>query len=191
MVGGVCLRTSIERVCFKSIFKIKDMLEQIHISNAYLTLKAALVVMLWGCVMLAVTIDLYHGIKRSKKDGEYTHSTGLKRTVSKSVNYLSFMLFMLIADMIASLATSSLLPFGFAVLPLFNIVGAMVLVYNEWVSVRENSDQKMMNRINRSGIELSKIAVDLMLAYKNNPEVLQDILKKYDDNKKIEDEKIH
>lgn len=164
------------------------MLEAIQINMDYIILKAAIVVILWGCVMLAVTIDLYHGIKRSKKDGEFTHSTGLKRTVSKSVNYLSFMLFMLIADLIASLATSSLLPFGIAVLPLFNIVGAMVLVYNEWVSVRENSDQKMMNRINRSGIELSKIAVEIMMAYKNNPEVLQDILKRYDENKTKYDE---
>lgn len=166
------------------------MLEQIQIDKAYLILKAAIMLTLWLCVILAVTIDLYHGIKKSKESGEYTNSLGLRRTVEKSVSYLSFMAFMFIADVIASLATSTLLPFGIAVLPIFNIGGAMVLVYNEWVSVREKSDQKMLNKINKSGAELSKIMLETLLVYKNNPGVLEDILKRYDENKVLGDEEL-
>lgn len=160
------------------------MLESIQIDNAYLMLKSALIGILWGCVILAVSIDLYHGIRKSKLRGEYTNSYGLRKTVEKTVSYLTFMLFMLIADVVISLATSSLLPFGIAVLPLFNLVGAMVLVYNEWVSVREKSDQKMLNRINKSGAELSKMMAEVILIYKSNPGVLEDIIKRYDENKK-------
>lgn len=159
------------------------MFESIQIDNNYLILKSALVGILWGCVIIAVSVDLYHGIRKSKKHGEFTHSYGLRKTVEKTVSYLTFMLFMLIADVIMSLATSTLLPFGLAALPMFNIVGALVLTYNEWVSVREKSDQKMLNRINKSGSELSKMVIETLLIYKNNPGALEDLLKKYDENK--------
>lgn len=163
---------------------IENMLRQINIDMTYLTLKAGIISALWICVIMAVSIDLYHGIKKSKERGEFKNSFGLRRTVDKAISYLSFMLFMVIGDVVISLATSSVLPFGFAVLPLFNLGGAGVLVYNEWVSVREKADQKMMVRINKSSAELQRMMFEMMMVYKANPKVMEDILNRFDQDKK-------
>lgn len=154
-------------------------LEAISISYDYIIVKASLIGVLWICVLAAVLIDLYHGIKRSKEEGRYTSSFGLKRTVQKSSSYFTFVVFMLIADIVASIATSSFLTFGVAVLPIFNIIGSAILVWTEWVSVREKSSQKLMNRIDKSKVELFEMAKDITGIIQNNPGVLEEILEKY------------
>lgn len=167
---------------------MKITLEAISINSHYITIKSALIGVLWACVVIAVLIDLYHGIRKSKMRGEFTNSYGIRKTVEKASGYLTFMLFMLIGDTVASIATSSLLPFGIAVLPVFNILGATILVRNEWISVREKADQKMMKRINKSGAEIGRVLLEAMVIFKNNPEVLEEIIKRYEENKKPNDE---
>lgn len=166
------------------------MFELIRIDSSYVVIKASLVAILWMCVLGAVAIDLYHGIKRSKASGGFTSSVGIKRTVSKVTLYLSMMGLMLILDVILSIATSTLLPLGIAVLPIFNIGGALVLVVNEWISVREKADQKMMNRIEESSSEMKKIIMDAILVYRNNPAPFDEALRRSAEiEKRKQDEK--
>lgn len=133
-----------------------------------LKLKIIIAFFTWFVVLLAIGIDLHFGIKKSKSIGEFTHSHGLQRTVQKVVNYLAMMLFMLMFDSINPLG---LIHKNFNILPLASIVGCGILVWTEFISVREKADQKFRRKTD-------KVAKDLLeLAMKD-----ENLLKKIKDN---------
>lgn len=101
-------------------------------------------------VILSIGIDLYFGIQKSKKEGIYTHSFGLRKTSEKVVQYLAFMVFMLFIDFLNPVWAY----LNYQSLPLLSIFGAMVLVYTEGKSVREKSSDKFRNDINTNSKEL-------------------------------------
>lgn len=109
----------------------------------------------WFVVLTAIGIDLVHGIKKSKAVGEYTHSYGLRQTIKKIINYLSMMVFMLLFD--------SLNPLGGMIdifkLPLASIVGALSLVWIEFISVREKADEKFRRRTAKTTGDILEILV--------------------------------
>lgn len=96
--------------------------------------KLMLIGILWVIVLVAIIIDLIFGIRKSLLAGDYTSSTGLRRTVTKVIHYYSVLLFCFLLDIILSL---------FWQMPLISAIGAGYLVYVEWVSVREKYDQKI------------------------------------------------
>lgn len=101
-------------------------------------------------VILSIGIDLYFGIQKSKKEGIYTHSFGLRKTSEKVVQYLAFMLFMLFIDFLNPVWAY----LNYQSLPLLSIFGAIVLVYTEWKSVREKSSDKFRRDIDSSSKEI-------------------------------------
>ena len=112
-----------------------------------------IIVVCWGCVVTAIGIDLYFGIKKSKLNGvKVTHSFGFRRTSEKVVQYLAFMFFMLLIDVLNPIFAY----FSITHLPLASIFGAIVLVYTEWKSVHEKSDQKFRNAIQNNPAEIIK-----------------------------------
>lgn len=167
-----------------------EYLNVLNIDKIYIVLSTILKGAAWLCVILAVSIDLYHGIKKSKEIGEFTNSYGLRRTVEKCNKYLTLMAFMLIGDVFWHIGSSLVLPYGISIIPLFTFFGSGVLVYNEWVSVREKIDQKMLNKINRSKEELLSIAFTIAEAYKNNPDALGKVIDLHKDSIKKRDNNI-
>ncbi|WP_038988500.1 hypothetical protein [Myroides marinus] len=115
-------------------------------------LQLFLVFTAWIMVVLSIGIDLYFGIKKSKKEGVYTHSYGLRKTSEKVVEYLAFMFFMLFLDFLNPLFAY----FDIAAMPLLSVFGAIVLIYTEWKSVREKSDEKFRYALKRNPAELIK-----------------------------------
>lgn len=113
--------------------------------------KLLIVFFTWFIVLLAVGIDLFFGVKKSKDAGLYIHSIGLRRTVTKIINYLGMMMFMFMFDSISPLG---LIHNNFNVLPLASIVGCIVLVYIEFKSVREKSEHKFRNQTNKAVAEI-------------------------------------
>jgi len=105
----------------------------------------------WLIVLLAIAIDLFFGIKKSKEDNLYIHSIGLRRTVTKIINYLGMMVFMGMFDAISPLG---LLHGNFNILPLASVVGCIVLVYIEFKSVREKSENKFRNQTQKAVAEI-------------------------------------
>lgn len=150
--------------------------EVLKIDKIYIVLSTILKGIAWVCVIFAVSMDLYHGIRKSKEAGEFTNSYGLRRTVDKCNKYLTLLAFMLIGDIFWHIGSSLFLPYGISILPLFTLFGSGVLVYNEWVSVREKIDQKMLNKINKSKDELMSIAFSVAEVYRNNPDALEKII---------------
>ncbi|MDM1495002.1 hypothetical protein HX089_16515 [Myroides odoratimimus] len=115
-------------------------------------LQLFLVFTAWIMVVLSIGIDLYFGIKKSKKEGVYTHSYGLRKTSEKVVEYLAFMFFMLFLDFL----NPAFAYFDITALPLLSVFGAIVLIYTEWKSVREKSDEKFRYALKRNPAELIK-----------------------------------
>lgn len=162
--------------------------EILSIDQTYIVFSTILKGVAWACVIIAVSIDLYHGIRKSKKSGEFTNSYGLRRTVDKCNKYLTLLCFMLLADVFWHISSSLFLPYAMSIVPIFTFFGAGVLVYNEWVSVREKIDQKMLNKINRSKDELLSIAFTVAEAYKNNPDALAKLTQSHRTNMERKEE---
>lgn len=108
-------------------------------------------------VILSIGIDLYFGIQKSKKEGIYTHSFGLRKTSEKVVQYLAFMVFMLFIDFLNPVWAY----LNYQSLPLLSIFGAIVLVYTEWKSVREKSSDKFRNDIGSNSKEIIRHIQDI------------------------------
>jgi hypothetical protein len=104
--------------------------------DAFLT-KVAVVVLLWLIVIAASMIDLITGIAASKRTGiQHTTSWGLRRTVSKDLQYLALLAMLLIIDIGLS-ALSQQLPL-FA-MPLLSTLGVITISTVEAISVAENT----------------------------------------------------
>ena len=106
--------------------------------DAFLT-KVAVVVLLWLIVIAASMIDLITGIAASKRTGiQHTTSWGLRRTVSKDLQYLALLAMLLIIDIGLS-ALSQQLPL-FA-MPLLSTLGVITISVVEAISVAENTSK--------------------------------------------------
>ncbi len=107
----------------------------------------------WLIVILAIGIDLYFGIKKSKKQGVFTHSYGLRKTSEKAVDYSSLMFFMMFLDFLNPLFAY----LDIVTLPLLSIFGAIFLVYTEWKSVKEKVGEKFRYAIKHNPGEILKL----------------------------------
>lgn len=136
-----------------------------------LTMQFSLIFLTWVIVISSIGIDLYFGIKKSKKQGVYTHSFGLRQTSEKVVQYLAFMFFMMFVDILNPLWAY----ISAIAMPIFSIFGAIVLVYTEWKSVREKSEEKFRYAIKNNPI-------DIINFIKENRQLIDELIK----NKKEE-----
>lgn len=149
--------------------------------DGFLT-KIAIVVLLWLIVIAASMIDLITGIAASKRTGvRHTTSWGLRRTISKDLQYLALLAMLLIIDIGLS-ALSSALPL-FAV-PLLSTIGVVTISIVEFISVAENTrrgknkDEDALDDVQ----ELVANAIDTLGTDKTK--ALFEALQKYYENKK-------
>lgn len=104
--------------------------------DAFLT-KVAVVVLLWLVVIAASMIDLITGIAASKRTGiQHTTSWGLRRTVSKDLQYLALLAMLLIIDIGLSALSQQLPLFS---MPLLSTLGVITISVVEAISVAENT----------------------------------------------------
>lgn len=104
--------------------------------DAFLT-KVAVVVLLWLIVIAASMIDLITGIAASKRTGiQHTTSWGLRRTVSKDLQYLALLAMLLIIDIGLSALSQQLPLFS---MPLLSTLGVITISVVEAISVVENT----------------------------------------------------
>lgn len=123
------------------------------------------VLLAWAIVILAIGIDLYYGIRKSKAGGMFTHSYGLRRTSQKVVQYLSLMLFMLFFDSL----NVFWIYFDVQKVPIATLFGAIVLVYTEAKSVREKTSEKFRKAIAENPAEIIEF-------FKDNKKLLKELV---------------
>jgi len=107
--------------------------------------KLSIVFLLWLIVFIASMVDLKTGIDGSKRLGCFkTTSRGLRQTVKKDLQYIMLLLVGLLFDFVLSyLSTlSDLIPlFGVFRIPIFSLLGVLVILIIEGISVKENLDK--------------------------------------------------
>lgn len=125
-------------------------------------------------VIIAMGIDLYFGIQVSKKNGGFIRSKGLQISTQKLVRYLSVMMLMIVLDVINPLFVY----LDFQPIPVFSFLGAFVLIYTEYKSIKEKFDDDFQK-------ELQDNALEILNFVKNNKELISQLKNniKKDDSK--------
>lgn len=99
--------------------------------------KLSIVILMWLLVIVASMVDLITGIAASKRTGtKHTTSWGLRRTLSKDLQYLALLFMMLLID----IGLSSLGEYmAFFSASLCSFVSSVAIIIIEAISVAENT----------------------------------------------------
>ena len=109
--------------------------EVIHTFAVEHLYRFAFIVSLCMAAMLsAMVVDLIFGVRKAKRNGEATTSTGLKKTCDKARKYFSPFMATVCIDIIAACANLQI--------PIFSMLWAAYCVFCEFISIREKAWQK-------------------------------------------------
>jgi len=111
---------------------IKDIINQ---DFEALQVKIFVLVALYIVAILAIFLDLWSGIRKAKKRGEFISSFGLRRTVNKAVKYFNLMFCFTLMDIVLLLIDGINLPFA-------TMVASVLVCIVEIKSIWEKFDQK-------------------------------------------------
>lgn len=95
---------------------------------------AFIVSLCMAAMLVAMVVDLIFGVRKAKRNGEATTSTGLKKTCDKARKYFSPFMATVCIDIIAACANLQV--------PIFSMLWAAYCVFCEFISIREKSWQK-------------------------------------------------
>lgn len=95
---------------------------------------AFIVSLCMAAMLVAMVVDLIFGVRKAKRNGEATTSTGLKKTCDKARKYFSPFMATACIDIIASCANLQV--------PIFSMLWAAYCVFCEFISIREKAWQK-------------------------------------------------
>ena len=95
---------------------------------------AFIVTLCMAAMLVAMLVDLIFGVRKAKRNGEATTSTGLKKTCDKARKYLSPFMATVCIDIIAACANLQI--------PIFSMLWAAYCVFCEFISIREKAWQK-------------------------------------------------
>lgn len=95
---------------------------------------AFIVSLCMAAMLVAMVVDLIFGVRKAKRNGEATTSTGLKKTCDKARKYLSPFMATVCIDIIAACANLQV--------PIFSILWSAYCVFCEFISIREKAWQK-------------------------------------------------
>ncbi|MEE1459547.1 MAG: phage holin family protein [Segatella copri] len=95
---------------------------------------AFIVSLCMAAMLVAMVVDLIFGVRKAKRNGEATTSTGLKKTCDKARKYFSPFMTTVCIDIIAACANLQV--------PIFSMLWAAYCVFCEFISIREKAWQK-------------------------------------------------
>ncbi len=95
---------------------------------------AFIVTLCMAAMLVAMVVDLIFGVRKAKRNGEATTSTGLKKTCDKARKYFSPFMATVCIDIIAACANLQI--------PIFSMLWAAYCVFCEFISIREKAWQK-------------------------------------------------
>lgn len=95
---------------------------------------AFIVSLCMAAMLVAMVVDLIFGVRKAKRNGEATTSTGLKKTCDKARKYFSPFMATVCIDIIAACTNLQV--------PIFSMLWAAYCVFCEFISIREKAWQK-------------------------------------------------
>ena len=100
----------------------------------------------YGCVLAAMAVDFYSGVRKARKAGIATRSRGYKMTCDKAVKYFLPMLCLSCIDILASI---------FYTMPFLTMVMAAFNIFCELKSVLETTREK--EEIRQAALSVRKV----------------------------------
>ena len=95
---------------------------------------AFIVSLCMAAMLVAMVVDLIFGVRKVKRNGEATTSTGFKKTCDKARKYFSPFMATVCIDIIAACANLQV--------PIFSMLWSAYCVFCEFISIREKAWQK-------------------------------------------------
>ena len=95
---------------------------------------AFIVSLCMAAMLVAMVVDLIFGVRKAKRNGEATTSTGFKKTCDKARKYFSPFMATVRIDIIAACANLQV--------PIFSMLWSAYCVFCEFISIREKAWQK-------------------------------------------------
>lgn len=136
----------------------------------------------WFIVLLAVAIDFYFGVQKSKERGKpYIHSYGIKKSGKKLSQYLAVMAFMAFMDVINPLW----IYLDMVAVPIFTIAGCAIWVWTERKSVLEKFEDKVKHDFEDNAKDLMKTLKDISSEVK---ELTADVADIKDNSRRLKNE---
>lgn len=158
------------------------LLEIAHFEIDKLIIQLYIIFLCWVIVLMAVAIDFYFGVQKSKENGKkYIHSFGIKRSGKKLAQYLAVMMFMFFLDVINPFWIYS----SFTSLPIFSIIGCAIWVWTERKSVMEKFEDKIRHDFHDNAKDLMKTLGELRADVK---EITGDLAEIKENEKRIKGE---
>lgn len=120
-----------------------------------------ILVVIYILVLMVIFLDLWAGIRKARRRGEYRSSYGFRKTVDKVSRYFNMLFVITAIDVVQMLAISQLnnqTDYSLPILPFFTFLGAIFVGFIELKSIYEKSEQKDKAKIN----EAAKILAQLM-----------------------------
>lgn len=95
---------------------------------------AFIVSLCMAAMLVAMVVDLIFGVRKAKRNGEATTSTGLKKTCDKARKYFSPFMATVCIDIIAACTNLQV--------PIFSMLWSAYCVFCEFISIREKAWKK-------------------------------------------------
>ena len=95
---------------------------------------AFIVSLCMAAMLVAMVVDLIFGVRKAKRNGEATTSTGLKKTCDKARKYFSPFMATVCIHIIPACANLQV--------PIFSMLWSAYCVFCEFISIREKAWQK-------------------------------------------------
>lgn len=108
-----------------------------------------LVLLFYTTVLSLIFCDLWAGIRKAKKRGEYRTSEGYKRTISKIAKYYNMLLALTAVDIVQiSLLFYLHIGYGYDIpmVPWFTLVGTIYIAFVEMKSIEEPANLKELKQ---------------------------------------------
>lgn len=131
----------------------------------------------WLSVGIAVFLDLYFGIKKSKQSGQKTNSYGMRKTFEKLTFYYALLFLCFCGDDVNPLGRY----FEILSIPVISIMLTIAFLFTEGLSIREKANQKQRKMVDKSIAQLMNIII-------KNKDLIEELKEKTDNSiEKIEE----
>lgn len=134
-----------------------------------------IVVLFYVIVLGFIFADLWAGVRKAKKRGEYRTSDGYKRTIYKIQKYYNVLLALTLVDVV-QLALIFYVHwfYGYDILmlPWFSAVGTIYIGFVEYKSIREPADIKEKKQQD----DFRRLVVQMVKDHEHPEEIVKDVM---------------
>lgn len=123
-------------------------------------LQAVIILFIYILVALSIFLDLWAGVRKAKARGEFTSSTGFRKTVDKFCRYYNMLLAITVIDLLQMVILGLLnhvYGYRIPVVPIFTAGGAFFICWIEIKSIFEKNEDKERAKVQAAAADLRRL----------------------------------